>query len=142
VTDDERKIRRIIAAQASGWNAADARAFGAACQETVAFTNILGMRWNTRDAFVTRHDAMFHGPFAGSRLTIEVERLSFPAPETAVAELLTVLTGFLALPPGIQASRDGALRTRMLEVFVRADGRWEIAACHNTAVAPDADAVT
>lgn len=140
MTDDEREIRRIIAAQVDGWNASDARAFGAACQADVAFTNILGMRWDTRDAFETRHDAMFHGPFAGSRLTIEVERLRFLAPQTAVAELLTVLTGFRAPPPGIQASGDGALRTRMLEVFVKSNDRWEIAACHNTAVAPTAGA--
>lgn len=132
----EQEIRRILAAQVDGWNRGDAAAYGAACQTDVGFTNILGMRWETRTGFTDRHAEMFRGPFAGSHLAFTVERLWWPGPDMAIAELLTTLTKFPALPPGIRPTADGSLRTRMLEVFVRREGQWQIAACHNTAVQP------
>ena len=64
----------LAAAIAVSWvcGPAPARAaagYGAACLPGVAFTNILGMRWDTRAAHVARHAEMFRGAFAGSRLT-------------------------------------------------------------------------
>lgn len=132
----EREIRDIIARQVDGWNRGDARGFATGCRDDVGFTNILGMRWDTRAGFEARHAEMFRGVFAGSHLAVEVERLRWPGPDTAIADLLTVLTGARGAPPGIRLSPDGRLRTRLLEVFVRRDGQWEIAACHNTAVYP------
>jgi len=135
---DEQEIRHIIAAQVDGWNRGDARAWAQAADGDVGFTNILGMRWDTRAGFETRHAEMFRGVFAGSHLTIEIERLRSPHPDIAVAELLTTLTGFRAVPPGIAVAADGNLCTRMLEVFVKREGAWQIVACHNTAVQPAA----
>ncbi len=136
MTDDEREIRRVITAQVDGWNRGDAVAWGADCDSAVSFTNILGMRWDTQHGNVTRHAEMFRGPFAGSTLAVELERLQFPEAHVAIAELLTTLTGFRALPPGIRPTADGRLVTRMLDVLIERDGRWRIVACHNTAVAP------
>ncbi|MGH7594305.1 MAG: SgcJ/EcaC family oxidoreductase [Gemmatimonadales bacterium] len=131
---DEMEIRRIIARQAAAWTRGDANGYGAACADDVGFTNILGMRWETRAGFNGRHAEMFRSVFAGSRLAIIVERLRFRGTAVAVAELLTELSGFRGLPPGIPADADGRLRTRMLEVFVKSQGAWAIVACHNTAV--------
>ena len=135
---DEQEIGRLIAAQVDGWNRGDARAWAQAADGEVGFTNILGMRWETRPGFESRHAEMFRGIFAGSHLTVEIERLRSPRPDVAVAELLTVLAGFRAVPPGIAVASDGKLYTRMLEVFVKCEGRWQIVACHNTAVQPTA----
>ena len=134
--DDEREIRRIIDAQVDGWNRGDAAGFAEGCRSDVGFTNILGMRWDTRDGFVDRHAEMFRGVFAGSHLAVAIERLSFPAAGVALAELATTLAGARQTLPGMQPSADGVLRTRMLEVFVKSGGAWEIVACHNTAVQP------
>lgn len=131
---DEAEIRRIVARQAAAWTRGDAEGYGEDCREDVGFTNILGMRWETRAGFNARHAEMFRNAFAGSRLSMIVERLQFYGTEMAVAELLTELSDFRGLPPGIRADADGRLRTRMLEVFVKARGVWSIAACHNTAV--------
>jgi len=49
-----------------------------------------------------------------------------------------MLEGFRAVPPGIAVAADGKLYTRLLEVFVKREGRWRIVACHNTAVQPGA----
>jgi uncharacterized protein (TIGR02246 family) len=138
VSPDAREIERVVAAQVDGWNRGDARAWAQASEDDVGFTNILGMRWDTRTGFEVRHAEMFRGMFAGSQVSMSIERLRFPGPDFAVAELLTVLTGFRALPPGIAVATDGKLYTRMLEVFAKRDGRWRIVACHNTAVRPDA----
>ena len=94
------------------------------------------MRWDTQDGNVTRHAEMFRGPFAGSALCRGDRAAAIPEAHVAIVELLTTLTGYRALPPGIRATADGRLLTRMLEVLVKRDGRWRIAACHNTAVAP------
>ncbi|MFI5230809.1 MAG: SgcJ/EcaC family oxidoreductase, partial [Gemmatimonadales bacterium] len=109
--DDEREIRQIVAAQVDGWNRGDATGFAEGCRDDVDFTNILGMRWNTRDAFVRRHAEMFRGVFAGSRLVVAIERLSFPAPDVALAALATTLSGAHRTLPGMQPSADGLLRT-------------------------------
>lgn len=135
MTDDEREIRRILAAQVDGWNRGDAAAWAADCDPAVGFTNIVGMRWDTQSGNVQRHAEMFRGPFAGSTLAVEIERLAFPEANVALADLLTTLTGYRGLPPGIRAAADGRLVTRMLQVFAKRDGRWRIVACHNTAVA-------
>lgn len=100
----------------------------------MGFTNILGMRWDTREGFTVRHAEMFAHAFRGSHLVIEVERLLWLGPELVAAELMTTLTGVRAAPPGIPVSADGSLQTRLLEVFVKRENRWQIAACHNTAV--------
>lgn len=133
---DETEVRRIIAAQVEGWNQGDARAWGADCEPDVGFTNILGMRWDTQAGFEARHAEMFRGAFVRSHLVMEIERLQFPGPNLAVVELLTTLTGFRALPPGIRATSDGCLVTRMLNVLTKRDSRWRITTCHNTAVMP------
>ncbi len=134
MTPSERAIRRLVAAQVEAWNRGDAAAYAAACLPEVGFTNILGMRWETRSGHVARHEEMFRGAFAGSRLAMEIERLQPAGRDTVRVALLTTVTGFRSLPPGIRPARDGSLRTRMLEVFVRRAGRWRIVACHNTVV--------
>jgi uncharacterized protein (TIGR02246 family) len=133
MTSDQ-DIRAIIARQVDAWNRGDAEGYGEACRRDLGFTNILGMRWDTRSGFNARHAEMFRNVFAGSRLSITIERLQFYRADMAVAELLTELTDFRGLPPGIRADGSGRLRTRMLEVFVKEDGAWAVAACHNTAV--------
>ncbi|MES2305063.1 MAG: SgcJ/EcaC family oxidoreductase [Gemmatimonadota bacterium] len=134
--DDEELIQQIIAAQAVAWNRGDARGWVADSAPDLGFTNILGQRWETREGCEARHAAMFQGPFAQTHLAIVVERLRFTAPDSAAAELLTTLTNFAALPPGILPTRHGTLETRMVEIFTKRDGRWWITTCHNTAVLP------
>ncbi len=136
MTRDEADVRQIVAAQVAGWNRGDAGAWSANCDPDIAFTNILGMRWDTQAGFEARHAEMFRGVFADSQLMVAIERLRFPEPNLVLVELLTTLTGFRALPPGITATAEGRLVTRMLEVLTKRDGHWLITACHNTAVMP------
>lgn len=131
---DEEEIRRLVREQAAAWCRGDAEGYASTAGEDLGFTNIRGQRWIGRKPFVEVHRKIFGGIFAGSRLEMDVERVTFPGTGTAVAELALRLTGASAMPPGIPADPDGALRTRLLEVFELRDGLWTLIVCHNTAV--------
>ncbi len=127
-------IRRIVQAQADAWTLGDAAGYAAGAGEDLGFTNILGMRFIGREAFLKVHERILKGIYAGSRLELEVERVTFPAPDVAVAEVAVQLHGAKGMPPGIRPDADGVLRTRLLEVFARRDGAWVMVANHNTPV--------
>jgi len=134
VAADEAAIRALIAAQVDAWNRGDAEAHAAAFREDVLFTNILGMTYGTRAEFEQRHSVIFSTFFRGSRLAMTIRALRFPAPDFALVDLETALTGFQALPPGVAAGPDGGLHTRLLQVMVRSGGAWQVAAYHNVDV--------
>lgn len=132
--EDEREIRRLLAAQTDAWNRGDAEGFASTSESDLGFTNIRGGRWIGRDAAVATHKRIFEGIYAGSTLTAEIERIAFLGTDVALVEQLLVVTGARAMPPGIVADADGALRTRMLELFERRDGGWTMVVMHNTPV--------
>lgn len=130
----EAEIRRLVQDQMEAWGRGDAEGYGSTASDDLGFTNIIGRRWLGRASFVAVHQKIFAGIFAGSQLTAEIERISFPGTNVAVAELALHLTGAKGMPPGISADPDGTLRTRLLEVFELRDGTWTLVVCHNTAV--------
>lgn len=132
---DEAEIRSLVEKQMQAWGRADAEGYASTAGTDLGFTNIRGQRWVGRDAFVTVHRRILDGIYAGSSLEAEVERISFHGTGVAVTELLLRLTGAKSMPPGIATDGEGALRTRLLEVFERRLGTWVLVACHNTAVA-------
>lgn len=131
---DVAEVQRLVDEQMEAWGRGDAEGYASTASDDLGFTNIRGQRWVGREAFVAVHRRIFDGIYAGSRLAAEVERISFPGTGVAVAELSLRLTGATAMPPGIAADADGALRTRLLEVFEMRNGSWVLVACHNTAV--------
>ena len=131
---DDAALRTLIAAQAAAWTAGDASGYASTAGDDLSFTNIRGQHWTGRDAFVTVHERIFNGMFAGSVLDLDIEHLSFPGTDVAVVEMAVRLSGASGMPPGIAAAADGVLRTRLLEVFERRGGVWTLIACHNTAV--------
>lgn len=132
------EIRRLLDRQMDAWNQGDAAAYAEAASEEIWFTNILGQTRTGRREFLERHAEIFAGIFRGSRLEQETMRLRLLAPDVAMVESAVRLTGFRALPPGIAPAPDGALHTRLLQVLVRQEGRWRVAAYHNVAVSPAA----
>jgi len=127
-------IRDIVRAQAEAWSRGDANGYAANAGEDLAFTNIRGQRWIGREHFVRVHTSVLNGVYAGSRLDAEVEHVSFPGENVAVAEILLRLSNPKGMPAGISPDADGGLRTRLLEIFERRDDEWTLMACHNTTV--------
>ncbi len=127
----EAAIRTIVTAQTAAWNAGDARAYSANVAEDVGFTNILGEVRYGREAFESRHAAIFSTVFKGSHLEQAIRRIRFVTADVAIVDVDTEVRGFAGLPPGVKASRDGALRTRLQQLFVRRGGTWWVEAYHN-----------
>jgi uncharacterized protein (TIGR02246 family) len=131
---DEAAIRGIIQGEAAAWTHGDAESYSLHFAENGTFTNILGQFFTGHKAFLERHKFLFQGPYRGTRLHHDVVSLQFLRPDVAVVEVLTAVTGFQTLAPGLSADTKGRLRTRLLQVFVKDKGEWKIVAYHNVDV--------
>lgn len=130
-------IRKLLDAQVAAWNAGDADGWCKDCTPDSGFVNILGVRFEGRDANARRHAELFAGIFAGSRLEVHAMTVHLLGDSTAIADAVLDLTHFRKLPPGIRPSiGNDVLRTRMHYALVDADGRWRIVFSQNTAVVP------
>lgn len=134
-TADETAIRALVAAQAEAWNRGDAAAWSKDFAPDADFVNIFGMVFSGRTEIEDRHAGIFASFFKGSRTTVTVRRLVFPAPRVAIVDTDHVVTGYGALPPVLHPV-DGAVRTRMKYVMSKGPTGWRIVAAQNTEMKP------
>jgi uncharacterized protein (TIGR02246 family) len=132
--DDENAIRKIVQEEASAWTRGDATAYSLHFADDGAFTNILGEFSTGHAVFLKHHEYLFQGPYRGTTLHHDIVSLKFPRPEVAVVEVLTSVTGFHRLAPGLATDAKGRLRTRLLQVLVKDQGQWKIVTYHNVDV--------
>jgi uncharacterized protein (TIGR02246 family) len=132
--DDEAAIRRIVQEEADAWTRGDATAYSLHFAADGTFTNILGDFYTGHEVFLKRHEFLFQGPYRGTTLHHDVVSLKFPRPDVAVVEVLTSVTGFQKLGPGLVTDAKGRLRTRLLQVLVKDKGKWKIVTYHNVDV--------
>ena len=118
------------------WNRGDARAFSARFAADGSFTNVLGIVAYGREIFELRHAEIFRTIYQGSVLQQSIGRLYFIRPDVAEVDVDAAVSGYLRLPPGVQAANDGALRAKLQLVVTREDSEWWIAAFHNVDVKP------
>jgi uncharacterized protein (TIGR02246 family) len=132
---DESAIRGIVKEEAIAWTKGDAAAYSLHFAENGTFTNILGQFSTGRDNFLKHHAELFRGPYRGTILHHDVVSLQLLRSDVAVVEVLTSVTGFQKLAPGLNTDKDGRrLRTRLLQVLVKDKGAWQIVAYHNVDV--------
>ncbi len=133
--NDETAIRRIIDDESTAWNQGDAVAYARHFAADGTFTNILGEFYQGHSAFVTEHEHVLKTIFRDSTLQQDVVSLRFTTPDVAVVEVLTAVAGAkIPRSRGDSFDAKGRLRTRLLQVFVRRNGGWEIVAYHNVEV--------
>ena len=137
---DETAVRNIVQGQAAAWNAGDAAAYSHHFAADGIFVNIRGEYRTGVQAFTKQHEFLFGGPFHGSTLHQDVISLQFIRPDVAVVEVLTAVTGIQMLSPGTSTDKKGRLRTRLLQVMVKAGDEWKITHYHNTDVKADVPA--
>ncbi|MEW6286683.1 MAG: SgcJ/EcaC family oxidoreductase [Chloroflexota bacterium] len=130
----EQQIEQIIHRQQDAWNRGDAAGYSQDCDEQMSFTNIVGETAFGRQAFETKHAFIFSHIFKGSRLEMNIQRMHYPAPNTALVDIACTLRDYVSLPPGVPPRPDGILHTCLLEVFVRTDAGWRLVAYHNVDV--------
>ncbi|HEX8821013.1 MAG TPA: SgcJ/EcaC family oxidoreductase [Archangium sp.] len=133
---DEAALRKLVADQTEAWNRSDAAAWSKDFSQDAAFINIVGSVFNGREEIEKRHAFVFNTLFKGSRTEVTVTRLLFLDTAVAVVDMEHVVTGYAGLPPGVQATESGVLKTRMRYVMKKSGKKWEIVAGQNTDVKP------
>lgn len=132
---DHAAILSLLAAENAAWAAGDAAAFSADVTDDIVFTNVVGMFSVGRVPFAGQHASIFATFYRGTTLRQTVAHITLVRPDVAIVDTLAEVTGFGDLPPPIAAHvADGALRTRLEQVMVHNDGRWQVAAFHNVPV--------
>lgn len=133
----EALIRNLLDEQIAAWNAGDAEGWCRDFTEDSEFVNIIGARFENRNANMRRHAELFATIFKGSRLAMREVRIRVLGSSAAFADLVLDLTGFSRLPPGIRPSiGNDVLRTRMHYVLIHDGTRWWIVFSQNNAVMP------
>jgi uncharacterized protein (TIGR02246 family) len=133
---DEAAIRKLVADQAEAWNRSDAAAWSKDFAPDAEFINIVGTVFKGRAEIETRHAFVFDTLFKGSRTQVTVTRVIFLGGDVAVTDMEHIVTGYAGLPPGVQPTEAGVLKTRMRYVMKKNGKRWEIVAGQNTDVKP------
>lgn len=77
-----------------------------------------------------------NGPFRGSVQSFEVRRLVALKGNLALVDLNVAVTGYAGLPPGLNETEPGVVRTRARLLMGRNGARWEILAQQLTRIAP------
>jgi uncharacterized protein (TIGR02246 family) len=140
--DAEADIRALIAGQAEAWNRHDAKAWASPFLPSAEFINILGTPFSGKPAIEGITARIFATIFKDSRDSVTVRKIVWVSPELAIVHYEHAVSGYTALPPGIQPSETGAdgkgvLRTLMVYVLQRGkDGKWSIVNGQNTAILP------
>jgi len=130
----EAPIRAIVAEQAVAWDAGDANGYARHVARDVSFTNLFGMVMYGAPAFTQRHADILATFYKGTTKHHAVRRIRFITPDVALVDIDNEVRGVKAMPGGIVVPADGVVKTQLMEVFVRREGRWWIEAYHNVDV--------
>jgi uncharacterized protein (TIGR02246 family) len=131
------EIAALIAAEDDAWNRGSAEGFAERALPDVVFTNVVGMFSVGKAPFVAQHEHIFSTIYKGSKNRQQMVHITLLKPDVAIVDTLSVVTGALHVPPGIQLI-DGAIHARLEQVLVRLSDGWWVASFHNVAVNPAA----
>jgi uncharacterized protein (TIGR02246 family) len=131
---EEPLIRKVIDAEEDAWNRGDAKAFAARFQEECSFTDVLGAVSRGRAEIERRRSELFSAYFKGSLLALKVRKIRFLKPDVAIVEIDTEMSRFHKAPPAVFVDAEKVIRTRLLQVMVKAGNEWTIASYHDVNV--------
>jgi uncharacterized protein (TIGR02246 family) len=132
----ERGIQELLETWLASWASMDGHAYGANYAVDAEFINPLGGVLSGRQAIATQHVFLFNGPFAGSVQAVQVQRIAPLTGTLAIVDMVVVLTGYVALPPGLGETASGEVASRGRLVVGKTGSRWEILAQQLTRIAP------
>ena len=134
--ESEAPIRAIVAEQVVAWNAGDGPGYARHLAPDASFTNLFGMVMYGAPAFAQRHAEILATFYKGTTKQHVIRRIRFVTPDVAIVDIDNQVRGVKAMPAGIVVPADGIVKTQLMEVFVRRNGRWSIEAYHNVDVKP------
>jgi uncharacterized protein (TIGR02246 family) len=122
----------ILDNEIAAWNQGDTDGYSKHFAADGTFTNVPGMFFTGRQTFRDRHEVIFKGPFKGTTLQLQVVSLRFITSDVAICETLTWVSRFRdGPPPHLHLDAKGRLRTRLLQVLAKRNGKWQIVVYHN-----------
>ena len=133
---DKTAIQAIVQRLQSAWNRGDAEAFAANFAADGSFTNVIGMQTYGKAPFLKQHERIFSTIYKGSHNEFTIGTLRFIRTDVAVADVDSVLSKAIELPPGILPYPDGSVHAKLQVVLSKENGTWQIDAFHNVAVNP------
>lgn len=132
-------IQDLIAAQDAAWAAKDPVAYAATYTEDTEVIAPIGLILSGRATVQGQHAFLFNpatGFFRNSTSVWSLRSLTFLTGTVALVKLDVTLTGFSGLPPGLQATEPGVVRTRVTWVAVKEGSDWKIQHQQMTALPP------
>lgn len=130
----EAPIRAIVADQVVAWNAGAGQAFARHLAPNASFTNVFGMVMYGAPAFAKWNADILSSFYKGTTKQHVIRRIGFVTPDVAIVDIDNEIRGVKAMPGGMVVPSDGVVKTQLMEVFVRRDGRWWVEAFHNVDV--------
>jgi uncharacterized protein (TIGR02246 family) len=121
---DAAAVAALVQAFVDGWNAGDGAACARPFAEDAEFTAITGLHATGRDLIARGHDEILRSIYRGTTIEGRVERVRFPRPDVALADVTFSYDRDGVRPFGIRRTSAGIVATRE-------GGRWEIAAFRN-----------
>jgi len=133
-TDAKAQIANIVGSLADSWNRHDMAAYAALFTEDADFVNVIGMHWHGRGEIEARHVDVHRTIFRNSTLRTLDHSLRLLRPGVILTHINWEMSGH-ENPPGTNFA-PGVRHGVITGVFVEQEGRWLIAAFHNTDVVP------
>ena len=131
-TDAKAQVAKIVASLADSWNRHDMATYAAQFTDDADFVNVIGMHWHGRSEIEARHVDVHRTIFRNSTLRTLDYSLRFLSPGVVLAHINWEMSGHES-PPGANFA-PGVRHGVITGVFVEQEGRWLIAAFHNTDV--------
>lgn len=130
-------VAAIIEVFVGGWNSGDAQVWRPLFAEDAVFVNVMGGALDGRAKIVDQHQGLLNGLFKGTVMKSEVISVRAVASDVIIADAANTITGLKTLPPGLQMTEPGVLRTRLRHVLSRGGEKgWQIVATQNTPIPP------
>lgn len=122
---DEEAIRQIVRQVEAAWNAHDGKAFALPFAADADYVIVNGLQLKGREAIEKGHTDIFTTFYKESRNAATIKSIRFLRPDVAVVHI----EWNLEVRPGGEKAR--AINTM---VMTKENGKWSIAAFHNTPV--------
>lgn len=129
-------IEALVSAGEAAWASKDPAAYAALFANDAEFISPLGTYLHGREAIRAQHVLLFGGPFFGSTLNIDIERIAFLTGTIAVVDLRYSLTGYRFLVPGLVETEPGLFRVLVRWVVVKSGDGWRVVAHQMTQIQP------
>ncbi|HEX8476021.1 MAG TPA: SgcJ/EcaC family oxidoreductase [Pyrinomonadaceae bacterium] len=126
---DDAAIRKIVQQLQDGWNIHSGTAFAAPFASDADYVVVNGMYLKGREAIEKGHTGIFTTVYKDSRNAATIKSLRFLRPDVAVVHV----EWNLEFKMGGETKKGHAMNTM---VMTREDGKWSIAAFHNTPIEP------